>query len=222
MRRQFRKEYTEGRKKEEKSSFEIKENPKVKEYYSSYKMSEKKPIITEKYKVSSPNSKNIQSSNEYYKYYSEYNTPYNQRNQNMSQNNMNQNFNQNTNNNNHIQFTNSNTNQTNQNIGGTMPSNIPTGTYDPFPNSNNKLNIAFTTQKGQKMIIVIPRDSPVKELLKMYVLRCGLGPAVLNNSIFFVYNGLKINNFEQKSCGEFFNFSGANIVVLDTKNIIGA
>lgn len=141
---------------------------------------------------------------------------------NMSQNNMNQNFNQNTNNNNHIQFTNSNTNQTNQNIGGTMPSNIPTGTYDPFPNSNNKLNIAFTTQKGQKMIIVIPRDSPVKELLKMYVLRCGLGPAVLNNSIFFVYNGLKINNFEQKSCGEFFNFSGANIVVLDTKNIIGA
>ena len=88
MRRQFRKEYTEGRKKEEKSSFEIKENPKIKEYYSSYKLSEKKPIITEKYKAASPNSKNIQSSNEYYKYYSEYNTPYNQRNQNMTKSNM--------------------------------------------------------------------------------------------------------------------------------------
>ena len=87
MRRQFRKEYKEGRKREEKSSFEIKDNPKVKEYYSSsYISSEKKPIITEKYKESSPNSKNIQSSNKYYKYYSEYKTPYNQRNQNMSQN----------------------------------------------------------------------------------------------------------------------------------------
>ena len=87
MRRQFRKEYKEGRKREEKSSFEIKDNPKIKEYYSSsYISSEKKPIITEKYKESSPNSKNIQSSNKYYKYYSEYKTPYNQRIQNMSQN----------------------------------------------------------------------------------------------------------------------------------------
>ena len=124
-------------------------------------------------------------------------------------NNMYQNFNQNQ-------------NQTNPNTGGTSSSNNPQEKYDPYPNSNNKINIAFTTQKGYKMIIVVPRDLPVKELLKMYILKVGLGPGVLKDTIIFVYNGLKVNNYEEKEVGSFFGFSGTNIVVLDTKDIIGA
>ena len=124
-------------------------------------------------------------------------------------NNMYQNFNQNQ-------------NQTNPNTGGTSSSNNPQEKYDPYPNSNNKINIAFTTQKGYKMIIVVPRDLPVKELLKMYILKVGLGPGVLKDAIIFVYNGLKVNNYEEKEVGSFFVFSGTNIVVLDTKDIIGA
>ena len=128
-------------------------------------------------------------------------------------NNMYQNFNQNFN---------QNQNQTNPNTGGTSSSNNPQEKYDPYPNSNNKINIAFTTQKGYKMIIVVPRDLPVKELLKMYILKVGLGPGVLKDTIIFVYNGLKVNNYEEKEVGSFFGFSGTNIVVLDTKDIIGA
>jgi hypothetical protein len=124
-------------------------------------------------------------------------------------NNMYQNFNQNQ-------------NQTNPNTGGTSSSNNPQEKYDPYPNSNNKINIAFTTQKGYKMIIVVPRDLPVKELLKMYILKVGLGPGVLKDEIIFVYNGLKVNNYEEKEVGSFFGFSGTNIVILDTKDIIGA
>ena len=75
-------------------------------------------------------------------------------------NNMNQNSN-----NNHIQFTNYNPNQTNPNAGGTFSANNQSGTYDPYPNSNNKINISFTTQKGNKIIIVVPRELPVKDLL---------------------------------------------------------
>ena len=136
---------------------------------------------------------------------------------NMSMNNMNQNQN-----NNHIQFTNYNPNQTNPNAGGTFSANNQSGTYDPYPNSNNKINISFTTQKGNKIIIVIPRELPVKDLLVKYVLRMGLGPGVLKNKLFFVYNGLRVNNYEEKAVGDFFGFSGTNIIVMDTENIIGA
>ena len=127
---------------------------------------------------------------------------------NMPNNNIGQNFNQNQ-------------NQTNQNVGSSSTNNSQ-AKYDPYPNTNNKINISFTTQKGKKMIIVVPRELQVKELLKMYVLRNGLGPKVLEDAIFFVYNGLKVKNNEERKVGEFFGFSGTNIVVLDIKDLIGA
>ena len=61
------------------------------------------------------------------------------------------------------------------------------------------------------MIIVVPRELPVKELLKMYVLRIGLGPGVLKDAIFFIYNGLKVDINEEKEVGQFFCFNGTNI-----------
>ena len=128
---------------------------------------------------------------------------------NMPNNNMWQNFNQNQ-------------NQTNQNTRNSSSTNNPQATYDPYPNSSNKINISFTTQKGYKINIVAPRELPVKELLKQYVLRVGLGPGVLKDTVFFVYNGLKVNNYEERKVDEFFGFSGTNIIVLDTKDIIGA
>ena len=128
---------------------------------------------------------------------------------NMSLNNMNLNFNQNQ-------------NQTNLYSGGASSTNNPQVAYNPFPNSNNKINISFITQKGKKMIIVVPKELKVKELLKMYVLRIGLGPGVLKDAIYFIYNGLKVDNYEEREVGDFFGFNGTNIVVLDTKEIIGA
>ena len=39
---------------------------------------------------------------------------------------------------------------------------------------------------------------------------------------FFVYNGLKINENEEKNISEYFLKGIPNILVLDTKNILGA
>jgi len=50
----------------------------------------------------------------------------------------------------------------------------------------------------------------------------GLGPGVLKSKLFFAYNGLRVNNYEEKAVGDFFGFSGTNIIVMDIENIIGA
>ena len=73
-------------KKEEKNSFKPQEKPKLNEHYTSKMQTGQKynkMNLTEKYHESSPQTRNIQTS-ESYKYYSEY-VPYNQKNQNLSE-----------------------------------------------------------------------------------------------------------------------------------------
>ena len=85
MRKQFRQNYIEGNKKEEKRFFEYKEHPKISQYYSSRISPSQKHITTEIYKESYQLPKNIQRNNEFYNY-AEY-TPYNQHNHNSSEKN---------------------------------------------------------------------------------------------------------------------------------------
>ena len=71
-----------------------------------------------------------------------------------------------------------------------MPNNK---TYDISPNEKNlKTNIAFITQKGQKINIFCPYNMKIKDLLVKYVTRLGLGPNVLGDSLFYLFNFLKI------------------------------
>ena len=95
MRKQFKKNYLQENKREEKRSYKYEskqEKPKIKEYYSSKISSKKEPsqvILTEKYKKSSPStSKNVESYSEYYKFTNSGYTPYHQRNRNLSLNNI--------------------------------------------------------------------------------------------------------------------------------------
>ena len=95
MRKQFKKNYIQENKREEKMSYKYEskqEKPKIKEYYSSKISSKKEPsqvILTEKYKKSSPStSKNVESYSEYYKFTNSGYTPYHQRNRNLSLNNI--------------------------------------------------------------------------------------------------------------------------------------
>ena len=49
-----------------------------------------------------------------------------------------------------------------------------------------------------------------------------LGPNVINNGIYFFYNGSKLNKSqEQETIGEVFNDS-TNIIVIDTNNLLAA
>ena len=141
-------------------------------------------------------------------------------------NNFNQ-FNNNINqmNNNYMKITNSNINQIKENGGGLISKNIPNSFYDISNYSDEpKINVAFTTQKGQKMMIVAPANMTVKDLLVQYVIRLGLGPGVMaDDSIYFMFNGLRINQNESKTLDQFFTLgTGGAIIVIDTKNIIGA
>ena len=109
--------------------------------------------------------------------------------------------------------------------GKLIPNNIPNNIcYDVSPNDAcPKINVAFTTQKGQKMMIVCPYNMKIKDLLAHYVLRLGLGPNILNNDLlFFLLNGNKINKNENTSVGNFGLNSGSNIIVLDLKDVIGS
>ena len=145
--------------------------------------------------------------------------------------NMNNNLNQSVNNNNIIgnkisliNVSNDDLNKAKVTGGGILPKNIPNNrTYDFSPKDNSlKANIVFTTQKGQKINIVCPYNMKIKDLLVKYVTILGLGPNVMGDSLFFLFNGTKINKSDDRAVGELRLFAGSNIVVLDLKGVIGS
>ena len=148
---------------------------------------------------------------------------YNNMNQmNMNQMNMNQmNMNQN------------NTNQNKMNFIKVSPleaktrtnvlKNIPNINFDassPLDNSP-KTNIVFNTQKGQVTNLIASYNMKVKDLLLTYVIKLGLGPGVMGESLFFLFNGQKLNLNEEKTVYEIGLHNGGHIVVLDKKEVIG-
>ena len=70
--------------------------------------------------------------------------------------------------------------------------------------------------------MVAPRNMKVKDLFIKYILNLGLNKEVIGKSIFFLFNGLKVDHNEERNIGEFIHYDGANIIVLDTREIIGA
>ena len=137
-------------------------------------------------------------------------------------NNINQNDN-NINQNNYMKVVNSDINQIKVNGGGLLPKNLINKNYDLTNGINEpKTNVIFITQKGNKIMIAAPDNMKIKDLLVQYILRIGLGPSVIGDSIFFVFNGLRIDQNEEQTVKNFFWQGSGQIVVLDTKNIIGA
>ena len=139
------------------------------------------------------------------------------------QNNMIQN--QNNNFNNRMNFINVNQNQMNQNqvSGGALRNNNANFSYNVASPSNSSpvTNIIFTTMKEQKVNIVAPIDMKVKDLLFKYVTKLGLGPNVMGTSLFFLFNGKKINLNEEKTIHNL-GLENAHIIVLDPKEVIGS
>ena len=108
--------------------------------------------------------------------------------------------------------------------GGGANNSIPNTSYDLSQNSNDtKINVVFNHPTGKKITITCPSSMKVKDLLFQYISRVGVNISLIGKDIFFIYNGLKINENEEKDIEHYF-FSGTlhNILVVDTKNIIGA
>ena len=102
-------------------------------------------------------------------------------------------------------------------------SNSPLDISNPNDMSH-KVNITFTTQKGQKMNIVCSVNTKIKDLFIKYISRLGLGPNVMGDSIFFLFNGKKIDKNDNRQINQLgFSFNtGTTILVIDTKDIIGS
>lgn len=124
------------------------------------------------------------------------------------QNNMNQ-LQNNNNFNNRMNFINVNQNQNqmnnNQVSGGALNNNNANFSYNVSTSMNFSpvTNIIFTTMKEQKANLIAPIDMKIKDLLFKYVTKLGLGPNVMGTSLFFLFNGKKINFNEEQTIHEY-------------------
>ena len=133
--------------------------------------------------------------------------------------NQNNNFNNNNHNNNNMNYMNVSQSGLNQaKVSGGGENFDLTSLNDDCPS----VNVVFTTQKGKKMNIICPSNMKIKDLFVQYVTRQGLGPGIIGDSFFFLYNGIKLNHKENRTIGELGINSGYNIIVIDIKDIMGS
>ena len=86
-----------------------------------------------------------------------------------------------------------------------------------------KINAVFKTTKGMKLNMYINFGKTVSELIKIYFKRVEkpyLFYRPQDNC--FIYNAKRINFNEQKTVEQYFQGFNVNIVVNDTKDLIGA
>ena len=84
-----------------------------------------------------------------------------------------------------------------------------------------KINIIFQTVKGYKVTIPAPLNIPMHQVLVQYIIKVGLGPGALSDGFYFLFNGQKIDsNDENMLVGQLATTGPANIIVIDTKNLI--
>ena len=70
---------------------------------------------------------------------------------------------------------------------------------DPFPGyKGRRINCTFLTPEGTRINIPAPENIKVKELFLKFINRVGLDEKVLENKIFFIFNGLKINSNDDR------------------------
>ena len=108
--------------------------------------------------------------------------------------------------------------------GGIFNKNMGNLSFDassPFDNSP-KTNVVFNTQKGHTTNMIASYNMKIKDLLLNYVQRLGLGPGVMGDSLFFLFNGQKIDLNEERTVFDIGLHNGGHIVVLDVKEVIGA
>ena len=89
-------------------------------------------------------------------------------------------------------------------------------------NNDIRINVVFATPAGNKVSLNTPLNIKVYDLLCQYVARVNLGPNVIGNGIYFLYDGrkLKKNDFV-KLVKELFN-DNTNIIVIDERGLIAA
>ena len=101
--------------------------------------------------------------------------------------------------------------------------NVPNNSGVSQNRNELQCNVAFITQAGKKIMMSCPYNTKLKDFLLKYASRMGISESLFGKDIFFIYNGLKINEKEEATIGQFLGGTTNPIfLVLDTKNILGA
>ena len=94
---------------------------------------------------------------------------------------------------------------------------------DDFPGyKGNRYNIFFQTPAGNKVNVLCPNDIKIKDLLKKYITKIGLGENVIDSSIYFLFNGAKLKGNDNRTIEELRMFNFSIIIVIDKDAVIGA
>ena len=112
--------------------------------------------------------------------------------------------------------------------------NMPTKTV-PSQNNNNsalfidldnndspKVNINFQTTAGTRHKVIAPKNIQMNDLFKHYVQKIGLDESVLGKDLFFISNANRIGINETKTIDEMGITDNHLILVMDSKNLVGA
>ena len=97
-------------------------------------------------------------------------------------------------------------------------------THFAFPQMGGpRVNLVFITPAQFKVKIIAPINCKVGDILKEYTNKVGVGPQLLGNGIYFLFNGAKIKKQdENKTIIQYGLAAFSNIIVLDPKFVIGA
>ena len=105
-----------------------------------------------------------------------------------------------------------------------LPRDKGTISHMLFPQNNGpRYNIDFQTPAGFKVLMSVPINAKIGEILLEYLSVVGLGPNVLEEGIYFLFNGNKIKQSDYNITASNFGINAlTHIIVIDTKNLIGA
>ena len=85
-----------------------------------------------------------------------------------------------------------------------------------------KINITFNDTTGFKLVIAIGLQNTFKDAAMIFCKYYGLEPSVIRKNLIFLYNGSKIDVWDERSLGQIGFNNDSKVVVLDQTNLIGA
>ena len=94
---------------------------------------------------------------------------------------------------------------------------------DPGNNNGLRITIIFITPAQQKVSVITPINKTLEEVLIEYVLKVGVGPNLIGNGLYFLYNGQKFKKEDyNKTLNQIGLINMSNIIVIDPNFVIGA
>jgi hypothetical protein len=86
-----------------------------------------------------------------------------------------------------------------------------------------RMTIVFITPAGYKVILNAPANKTLGQILLEYIAKVGVGPNLLENGLYFLFNGQKLTKADYNKTPSQIGINDmSNIIVIDPKFVIGA